>query len=84
MTRLVQSSLHDFVTMPSTGPGLLLRLRRHFGRVGTEMARQARLAALQSETLRDTGLTPDDLTDAPSHDPALPFVLQASFGRHDR
>jgi hypothetical protein len=69
---------------PSTGPGLLTRLRRHLARLSEAWAGQARLVALGPETQRDTGLAPDDLTGAPSYDPALPFFFQASFGRHSR
>ena len=49
----------------------------------------ARRAAITAETLRDTRLAPEDLTGAPSHDPALPFFMQSGFmqsgfGRNDR
>jgi hypothetical protein len=59
------------------------RLRGHLAGIEAALAGQARRATLVSATLRDTGLSPDDLTDAPSHDPTLPFFMQASFGRHD-
>lgn len=84
MTRLAQADLMDFAARPAPVPGFLARLRRHVARIEAAMAGQARLTSLAPETLRDTGLSPDDLTGAPSHDPALPFFLQAGFGRHDR
>ena len=66
----------------SSGPGIVERIRRHFARTAVAMEGQARLTALSAEMLRDTGLSPEDLTGAPSHDPALPFFMQAHFGRH--
>lgn len=84
MIRLHHASFSDIAPPSSPGLGLLQRLRRHVARVETAMAGQARLAALPSATVRDTGLSPCDLTDAPSHDPALPFFLQANFARRDR
>jgi uncharacterized protein YjiS (DUF1127 family) len=82
MTRLAQSpALHLAATAPE-GPSLMARLRGHFARLAEARAGQARLAALKSETLGDTGLSPEDLTGAPSYDPALPFFMQAHFGRH--
>jgi uncharacterized protein YjiS (DUF1127 family) len=83
MTRLAQIELMDFSAPADRAPGLITRLRRHFASVEAAMAGQARLASLAPETLRDIGLSPEDLTGAPSHDPALPFFMQASFGRHN-
>jgi hypothetical protein len=71
-----------------TSPARVLRhvdrLRRHFARIEAAMAGQARLSAVQPETLRDTGLLPEDLTGATSNDPDLPFFLQSGFGRSGR
>jgi hypothetical protein len=84
MTQIAQASLMDVAAPSSRAPGLITRLRRHFASVEAAMAGQARLASLAPETLRDIGFSPEDLTGAPSHDPALPFFMQASFGRRDR
>jgi uncharacterized protein YjiS (DUF1127 family) len=84
MTRLAHApALHLSVTTLA-GPGLMARLRGHFARLHEARDGQARLATLKPETLVDTGLSPEDLTGAPSYDPALPFFMQASFGRNDR
>jgi hypothetical protein len=82
MTHTAQASLTQI--SPRVGPGFLQRLRRHLARVEVAMAGQACRAALRPDMLSDSGLSPDDLTGAPSHDPDLPFFLQAGFGRHDR
>jgi hypothetical protein len=84
MSRIAHLNLMDRAATPPRGPGILQRLHRHFAGVETAMAGQARRAALPPDTLSDSGLTPDELTDAPSHDPALPFFMQAGFGRRDR
>lgn len=81
MTRLAQASAFDSATTSSAAPGVMHRLRRHFARVEAAMTAQSRLSAIQPDTLRDTGRSAEDLTGAPSHDPALPFFLQAGFGR---
>lgn len=65
-------------------PSLIIRILRSIGRTTTAMEGQARRTALTEETLRDTRLSPEDLTGATSHDPALPFFLQSGFGRSDR
>jgi hypothetical protein len=83
MFRLANPALPAATTSTAVGAGLLQRLRRHVGRTAAAMAGQARIASLRPETLRDTGLAPDDLADAPSHDPALPFFMQANFGCRD-
>lgn len=84
MTRLAHVPALHLSASASAGPGLMARLRSHFARLHEARAGQARLAALKPETLSDTGLSPEDLTGAPSYDPALPFFMQAGFGRHDR
>ncbi len=84
MAHLAHAPLMDIATTSARAPNLITRLRRHLARVQVALAGQARRASLAPETLRDTGLSPDDLTGAPSHDPALPFFLQAGFGRGDR
>lgn len=76
------AAIHS-VSLGRSRPGLIDRLRRHFARTEAALDGQSRRAALQVETLRDTGLTPDDLTGAPSHNPALPFFMQSGFGRGD-
>lgn len=81
MTRLAQASAFDSATTSSGAAGFMHRLRRHFARVEAAMTAQSRLSAIQPDTLRDTGRSAEDLTGAPSHDPALPFFLQAGFGR---
>jgi hypothetical protein len=68
----------------SSGPGLFSRIRRHFAQTAAAMEGQARRAALKPDMLCDSGLSPEDLTDAPSHDPALPFFMQSHFGRDRR
>lgn len=83
MTRLAQVDLMDFAAPSARIPGFLTRLRRHIARTEAAVEGQARRAAVSAETLRDTGLSPDELTGAPSYDPALPFFMQAGFGRHD-
>lgn len=80
MTRLASSAEFDQTAAPFPGLGILTRLRRHFASIEAAHAGQARLTGLQLETLSDTGLTPDDLTGAPSYDPNLPFFMQANFG----
>jgi hypothetical protein len=84
MTRLAHSAEFHRSVSASAGTGLVARLRRHFARLQEARAGQARLTFLAPETSSDTGLSPEDLTGAPSYDPALPFFMQASFGRHDR
>lgn len=81
MTRLAQASAFDIATTSSVAPGFMHRLARHFARVEAAMTAQSRLSAIQPDTLSDTGRSAEDLTGAPSHDPALPFFLQAGFGR---
>ena len=74
MTRHAQvAEFHRPASAPA-GTGLVARLRRHFVRLREARTGQARL----------TLLSPEDLTGAPSYDPALPFFMQASFGRRDR
>jgi hypothetical protein len=80
MTRVAPTQLMDFATTSARTPGFITHLRRHFARVETALAGQARRAALAPESLRDTDLAPDDLTGAPSYDPALPFFMQSNFG----
>jgi hypothetical protein len=82
MTRLAQAQPTGLALTLKPGPGILQRLRRHLARIETALAGQARRAELDPAALRDSGLTPDELTGAPSHDPALPFFMQAGFGRH--
>lgn len=64
--------------------GLIARLRRHLARTEAALQAQASRTALSEDMLRDTRLCPEDLTGAPSHDPALPYFLQSGFGRSDR
>lgn len=80
MTRLAEASAIDLAPISSAAPGFMGRLRRHFARVDAAMTGQSSLSAIQPDTLRDTGRSAEDLTGAPSHDPALPFFLQAGFG----
>ncbi len=84
MTRLAQAQPTGLALTLKTGPGILRRLRRHLARIEIAWAGQARRADLDPAALSDSSLTPDDLTDAPSHDPTLPFFMQAGFGRHAR
>jgi hypothetical protein len=89
MTHLAPATAMHAVPRAPQRPGLIDRLRRHFAATETALAGQARRAAITAETLRDTRLAPEDLTGAPSHDPALPFFMQSGFmqsgfGRNDR
>jgi hypothetical protein len=84
MTRLAEAQPTGLVLTLAKGPGILERLRRHLARIEIAWTGQARRADLDPATMRDSGLTPDDLTGAPSHDPTLPFFMQAGFGRHGR
>ena len=84
MTHLAPAAAIHAVSLSRSRPGLIDRLRRHFARTEAALDGQSRRAAIQAETLRDTRLTPDDLTGASSHDPALPFFMQSGFGRGDR
>jgi hypothetical protein len=85
MTRFAHTAPFQAATAGrSSHLGLIARLRRILARSRAAMEGQARLTALADDTLRDTRLSPQDLTGAPSHDPALPFFLQSGFGRHDR
>lgn len=81
MIRPAHSAAFDSPVPAPRAPGVLTRLRRHFARQDAALAGQASRSALQPETLRDSGLSPEDLSGAPSHDPALPFFMQAHFGR---
>ncbi|MCY1125658.1 hypothetical protein OU426_02225 [Frigidibacter sp. RF13] len=84
MTRLAQTALRNVLTAGhSCRPGLIHRLRRSFARTTAAMEGQARLSAVAIETLRDTRLSPEELTGALTYDPALPFFLQSGFGRSD-
>ena len=85
MTRLAQTApFHSLTAGQSPRPSLIQRLRRSFARTGAAMKAQARLTAIGEEALRDTRLSPEDLTSAATYDPALPFFLQSGFGRSDR
>lgn len=85
MTRLAQSLPFQTATVGrSTRPSLITRLRERFARTGAAMEAQARLTAIDKEILRDTRLSPEDLTGESSYDPELPFFLQSGFGRSDR
>ena len=64
--------------------GLLSAIRRHLARTNAAFAAQRRLATIQPETLRDTGCSVEDLTGDATHAPALPFFMQAGFGRDAR
>ncbi len=80
MTSPAQSTAFDSIAIPAIAPGLIARLRCHFAKLKDARAGQARLVALKPETLSDTGFMKEDLTGAPSYDPALPFFFQACFG----
>lgn len=84
MTPLAPAAAMHAVPRAPQRPGLIDRLRRHFAATETALEGQARLTTIQAETLRDTRLAPEDLTGAPSHDPALPFFMQSGFGRSHR
>ena len=85
MTRLAQTApFHAASAAQTARPSLIARLRRSFARTFAAMEGQARRAAITKDTLRDTRLSPEDLSGAPTHDPALPFFLQSGFGRSDR
>jgi len=84
MTYLAPATAMHAVPRAPQRPGLIDRLRRHFACTEAALDGQARRSALLAETQSDTGLSPDDLTGAPSHDPALPFFMQSGFGRNDR
>jgi hypothetical protein len=80
MTSPAHATAFDSTAIPAIAPGLITRFRSHVARLKVARAGQARRTALLPETLRDTGCSPDDLTGALSHDPALPFFMQAQFG----
>jgi hypothetical protein len=61
--------------------GLGARVRRHLAGLDAAHARQARFAGLNGTESRDTGMSPQDLLCQTAYDPALPFFLQAGFGR---
>jgi hypothetical protein len=84
MTHLAQIATLFSNPQRSSSPGFLNRIHRHFARVEAAMASQSRLSSMGPETECDTGLSAEDLTGVASHDPALPFFMQAGFGRHDR
>ena len=84
MTHLAPAAAIHAVTLTRSRPGLIDRLRRHFARTDAALDGQSRRSALRAETLSDTGMSPDDLTGAPSFDLALPFFMQSGFGRTDR
>ena len=50
-------------------------------RVGTAQALRCKLASLPPDTLRDTGLTPQDVSGISAWQPDLPFFMQNGFGR---
>lgn len=64
--------------------GLLSRIRRHFLRTRDGFDASARLSAIRPDTLRDTHLSAEALTGESAHQEALPFFLQAGFGRRER
>lgn len=64
--------------------GLSARLSNHLARVREGYAASARLSGVSAEVLRDTGASAETLTGESAHQEALPFFLQASFGRMDR
>ena len=85
MIRLAQTAaLPAAMVGRSPRSGLIDRLRRAFAKTGAAMEGQARLSAINDETLRDIRLSAETLTGEASHDPALPFFLQSGFGRNDR
>lgn len=51
-------------------------------RVDTAHALRCKLASLPQDTLRDTGLTPEDASSISAWQPDLPFFMQNSFGRY--
>ena len=85
MTHLAPTTLiHSATADRPARPSLITRLLRSLTRTTAAMEGQARLTAIGKDTLRDTRLSPEDLSGAPTHDPALPFFLQSGFGRSDR
>lgn len=72
-------------TLPRLLPanGLLSRISRHFLRTRDGFDASARLSAIRPDTLRDTRLSAEALTGESAHQEALPFFLQAGFGRRD-
>jgi hypothetical protein len=81
MTNHADATAFDSTAIPAIAPSLIARFRSHVARLKDARDGQARRTVLGRETLSDTGFMPEDLTGAPSHDPALPFFFQASFGR---
>jgi hypothetical protein len=84
MTHLAQAPAIHTVATATSSPGFIERLRTHFARMEAALSMQSHLSQVTPEMLSDTGLSAEDLTGAPTHDPALPFFLQAGFGRHER
>lgn len=84
MTRLAPSAAIRDVIVVAPGPDFADRIRRLAACTAAALQDQSRLTAIRPETLRDTGLSADDLTGVPSYDPALPFFLQSGFGRRSR
>ncbi|MDP3195788.1 hypothetical protein [Tabrizicola sp.] len=84
MTRLAEINLRDHAAAHSFFQVLVTHLRRRVAHTEAAMERQSRLAAIQPDTVGDTGLAPEDLTGVATYDPALPFFMQSGFGRHDR
>lgn len=71
--------------LPAVSPrlGLLAKLSRHLARVGAGYAASARLSGISAEVLRDTRAPAETLTGESAHQEALPFFLQAGFGRRE-
>jgi len=56
--------------------------RAGVAKVDRAHALRCELASLPENTLRDTGITPEDASGIAGWQPALPFFMQNSFGRH--
>lgn len=79
MSRLVAA----ISALPAHEPhaSLIARLRHHLGGVLAGHEANVRLSGISAEVLRDTRASAEALTGECAHQEALPFFLQAGFGR---
>ena len=70
--------------VPSTAPsriaGWLCMFQTSVARAGKAHALRRELASLPPDTLRDTGLPPEEATGISTYQPDLPFFMQSRFG----
>lgn len=83
MSRLVAaiSALPAHEPRASLIARLRLALRHHLGGVLAGHEANVRLSGISAEVLRDTRASAEALTGECAHQEALPFFLQAGFGR---